>query len=273
MKRNHKMKKYARITASLVAVSLASCFYRPSPEELRLQAYLKTPIVENSHQSMAVISECDIAEMPSQNEKMYFTHGPFEEQIDEQAPFLKARRLRDLDYCAAIDNVHTPAEATAYIQQNMTHGGDMADGECYGNVDYWASFKIMHESRFKDAEGRIIDDCDGGALAAAALLQDNGYPPVFIMMNNEENESHVVFAYRTPEGYGSLGMRNSDINPPCSKSITDLVRTIGTRSKHYFTSYRLYDMSKIFPDFAENDKNNDLLPFPIMNPAAPFGGY
>ena len=61
----------------------------------------------------------------------------------------------------------TPDQTKRYLTEYPSPKSDEAN---YGKEDYIASFKIIHK--------KGSDDCDGSALAAAALLHDDGYPPL-----------------------------------------------------------------------------------------------
>lgn len=47
--------------------------------------------------------------------------------------------------------------------------------------------------------------CAEGALAAAAILEQHGYPPLLLDVESRDNLDHVVFLYRAKTGWGSVG--------------------------------------------------------------------
>jgi hypothetical protein len=46
--------------------------------------------------------------------------------------------------------------------------------------------------------------CLEGALAAAAILEQHGYPPLVLSFESEDLLDHVIFVYRTDSGWGSV---------------------------------------------------------------------
>ena len=56
---------------------------------------------------------------------------------------------------------------------------------------------------------RVIDDeqahCLEGALAAAAILENYGHPPLLLDIESRDLIDHVVYAYRMPSGWGAIG--------------------------------------------------------------------
>jgi len=176
----------------------------------------------------------------------------------------KINSLKLLPYTDAMESITTPEEAAAYITAFMEHGGETIDSRIYFEPDYCASFKVMHQ-RLMHCK-KIADDCDGGALAAAALLQDNGFPSHILILETFQSPysrmlkttSHAVFLYRTQTGFGSLGINPSDMQQPVHKNISSLVRQINTASKQNYQRFSVYDLSRKYADFASNNKNNDV---------------
>jgi hypothetical protein len=46
--------------------------------------------------------------------------------------------------------------------------------------------------------------CLEAALAAAAILEQHGYPPLVLSFESIDELDHVLFVYRTPRGWGSV---------------------------------------------------------------------
>lgn len=154
------------------------------------------------------------------------------------------------DYKQVIKELSSPLEASIYCTEYLAHGGIDSDLKIYGEKDYWASFRKIHEKK--------IDDCDGGALAAAALLSDDGFQP-YVLIIRGSNISHTVFLYIDQNGkYGSIGINKSDNNPPLMNSIEELAGKLG-RDIGYerINSYEVFDISCVHPDFIDNDENNN----------------
>lgn len=48
--------------------------------------------------------------------------------------------------------------------------------------------------------------CMEGALAAAFILEQHGYPPLLLDLSSSDNLDHVCFLYRGPRGWGTVSM-------------------------------------------------------------------
>jgi hypothetical protein len=47
--------------------------------------------------------------------------------------------------------------------------------------------------------------CLEAAFLAAAILERRGFPPLVMSLESEDDLDHVVFVFRTPRGWGSVG--------------------------------------------------------------------
>jgi hypothetical protein len=116
----------------------------------------------------------------------------------------------------------------------------------YGEEDYWASFKESFTNR--------LGDCDDGAIAAAALLYDNGFHPYFLRLCGRK-EDHLVFLYKNKEGrFGTVGINPQDCQE--SKDINDLINKFNRNypEQGIFT-YDILDGERIFPDAIDKEGN------------------
>lgn len=155
----------------------------------------------------------------------------------------KVKEVAKKDYKTAIKELKTPLEASIYCTKIIEYENDI---KVYGKKDYWASFKHIHKNK--------KDDCDGGALAAAAILSDDGFPPYIAVISNEgiPVQAHAIFVYKTTKGkYGSIGINGFDCRTGYD-SIEELVGDMG------FSYFQIYNISKYNPDYIDNDKNNDV---------------
>lgn len=130
------------------------------------------------------------------------------------------------------------------------------DKDNYGEENYWASFKTIYK------KGK--DDCDGAAVAAAALLSDDGYPAKIICMYGKEY-GHAIFLYEEKGKYGSIGINWCDNNSAVFDSVDELVRAIDklingedAKEDERFYYYYILDFSKYIENLIEDDGN--LLP-------------
>ena len=95
--------------------------------------------------------------------------------------------------------VKTPAQAQHYLSNHFSYDLKEASGfnMIFFNVGTKGeSFKHNHAKR----KGICIDY----AIAAAALLSDDGYPPLLLFLKRPKG-MHVCFLYRTEEGFGAFG--------------------------------------------------------------------
>jgi hypothetical protein len=99
-----------------------------------------------------------------------------------------------LSWQEAIVHVQAPVQAQHYLDTHLTQSNAMS-GYIPGLVSWGErseTFRINHTKRV----GRCLDY----ASAAAALLSDNGYPPLILEMQGNLGY-HAVYLYRTPDGF------------------------------------------------------------------------
>jgi hypothetical protein len=127
-------------------------------------------------------------------------------------------QIKQMNYAEVIKKVNTPELAKRYLTEYLS----LKEAELnYGKEDYIASFKQIHE--------KGCDDRDGGALAAATLLHDDGYPPLMLCMfkkwdSLEHHGRHPVFIYRANGKWGTLGINEWDCHFPQYSSLEEIVK-------------------------------------------------
>lgn len=165
--------------------------------------------------------------------------------------YLKAKELveslKDKSYKDVIAALKTPLEAVVYNVELLEYKSDV---EVFGKRDYHASFKRIHKNK--------KDDCDGAAIAAAAVLSDDGFPAyVAILETPGVDVAHEVFVYKTENGkFSSIGINDTD----CLfnyNSLGELRVEICKGLRHKHTKITIYDLGKRYPDFIDNDIDND----------------
>ncbi len=129
-------------------------------------------------------------------------------------------------------------QAENYLVNYLHYEHDITN---YGEENYIASFKVINDRR--------KDDCDGGAIAAAALLSDDGYAPLMLFMNpkNRKEPGHAIFIYRENGLIGCLGISKSDCIRPRFNNLEEVTRYFG------FNEYGLINLDKVSPDWKECD--------------------
>lgn len=142
-----------------------------------------------------------------------------------------------------IKSISTPEQVENYLLNSLSYEYDIIN---YGQDDYVASFKVINE--------RKKDDCDGGALAAAALLSDDGYKPLMLIMGRyykEENSwsGHAIFIYEKNGLMGCLGISKTDCLSPRFKSLEEI-------TMHFrFDEYKLVNLDDVAPDWKDCEYN------------------
>lgn len=163
--------------------------------------------------------------------------GGYNDRVD------KINSIKYNDYKEMIEEVKDVRDAEIYCSKVLKRSTNpYADWDIdkilYGKEDYWASFNESFYQR--------LGDCDDGAIAAASLLYDNGFPPYFLSLNGKDS-GHLVFLYKDKEGkFGTIGMNSFDCQKPKHKKISELVKEyedFDGEKLHYY----ILDASEIFP--------------------------
>jgi hypothetical protein len=167
--------------------------------------------------------------------------------------FKNIKKKSKLNYKETLKKINTIEEAMTYCSHILKYGGNHFDSIQYNTNDYWASFKQIHKLK--------IDDCEGGAFAAAALLKDNKFPPYILTLfrktKTNKTIGHATFIYKTNKNYyGSIGIVNEDNAYPKYKTIEALVNKITKHRKNKFLYYKIFDLNKQCPSFIDNNIDN-----------------
>jgi hypothetical protein len=151
--------------------------------------------------------------------------------------------IKRLKYSEVIKEVKTPEQAKRYLTEYLSVKADL---ENYGVEDYVASFKKINE--------KGVDDCDGGALAAAALLRDDEYPSLMLCMFRKEHSlehhgGHAVFIYQVNGKWGTLGIKEVDCEPPQYSSAEEIVRS------YRVEKFNVINIEEQYPNWIDIDIN------------------
>ena len=147
--------------------------------------------------------------------------------------------VMDFDYTQltseeVIKYIKTPKKVQHYLDHHL-ETGEFEKGE---------SFAENH----LDRKGLCIDY----ALAAAALLSDDGYKANILILSQRNTPSHALFLYKENDHFGVLG--NSSI-PARYGSINELVKAISEKNYWDFYKYAIVDLDATFPDKDWIDKS------------------
>ena len=155
---------------------------------------------------------------------------------------------RPIDYSKltwqeAIEYVQTPEQAQDYLD---THLSQVAEGA-------YESFRLNHTDR--------TGVCYDYAMAAAALLSDNGFPPILLELDGK-NGDHSVFLYRINDSFYALG--NTPVPEP-SRNIVDLIKRISSKYGMNFDDYFIINLDENYPDrkWIDGEKINSKLFSPL----------
>lgn len=153
--------------------------------------------------------------------------------------WVEKNNISKMSYVEVIERIKTPQEAKKYILGYLEYKDDISN---WGQVDYWASFSRIHKNG--------SDDCEGGAFAAAALLQDNGYPPLMLAFGEFGKKSgHAVYIYKENGKWGTLGIDITDCHDAKYDTVDDIVRSYGG------DYYNVYNLENTNVDWLNTDLN------------------
>ncbi len=185
-----------------------------------------------------------IEKMSGAKKEQIHIHVPKAKEIKKETYEQQVRRMyKEMNYLGAIQHVERPGQAQEYLDYHLHVGYDKEvyawkedrKGYVYKPDDFWAPFKLIHE------KGR--DDCDGFAVAAAALLSDNGYSGDILWLysaNPTIKNSHVVYIYknRTTEKYCAITRLETEkeIGRHGYDTINSLAEAL-LKAHHNFDSY------------------------------------
>lgn len=156
-----------------------------------------------------------------------------------------SQEIEQIDYSKltwqeAIIRVKTPRQAQHYLNTHF----EIDFKELMWSFNFLGINFFTKGETFKYNHTRRKGICIDYATAAAALLSDDSYQPLMLHMKCEnKRDMHVVFLYKTEEGFGALG---TTPEKPMYKTIDELVKSLGEE----------YDIFSIV-NLDENYKNRE----------------
>ena len=172
------------------------------------------------------------------------------DDIPQAEPVKIQENYKDMGYTEVIRRVQTPNGARDYILRYLRPRER-------DNGRHYYSFRQIHNG--------FPVDCTEGAVAAAALLSDNGYPPYIMHIKEKRTEksSHVLYIYKENGKFGSLGINFSDNNAPQFETLEGLARYIAGGLNMQYDGYKIADLRFFFPDYIWGEERSeiDILPF------------
>jgi hypothetical protein len=140
-----------------------------------------------------------------------------------EIPIKRSIDYSKLTWQEAIGYVQTPEQAQDYLDNYLQQFRE-------GRYD---SFKVNHTDR------KAL--CLGYAIAAAALLSDNGYPATILELDPAREMDHAVFLYKSEGKFFALG------NTPLTKgyrSISDLAKGFQEEHNFNFKTFIIFNLNE-----------------------------
>lgn len=145
-------------------------------------------------------------------------------------------RYENMSYQEMIAEISKPEEVAWYLQHSISKEEDPLQA---------SSFRVFHQRR--------KGDCSEAIVAAAALLEDDGYPPYVLIFrfpfDPHGPSHHGIFVYEQEGRWGSLGINTRDIRDP-NYSLDALARN---------SLYQEYAFVRLpieqFPDWISTSEN------------------
>ncbi len=138
-------------------------------------------------------------------------------------------KVPQMSYLEVLASVTSPELVKKYVTEYILYSSDKKK---YEKDDYWASFREIHASK--------ADDCDGGAIAAAALLNENKYHVYLLKVQEakEDGSAHMVCVYKSNKDlFGCLSINKSE----CVLQEKDLTTILSLFAKEY-DEYKILDV-------------------------------
>ena len=148
----------------------------------------------------------------------------------KKMPLTDTKIVENADYSkmtaeAVIEFVKTPAQAQHYLDTYFEY--DIKEASGFSMIFF--NVRTKGES-FKQNHAKRKGICIDYATAAAALLSDDGYPPLLLLLKRPKG-MHACFLYRTEEGFGCLGTWEIK---PLYKTVEELVISLDYPKYDYY---------------------------------------
>ena len=162
-----------------------------------------------------------------------------------------SRDYNALNWQEAIDYVQTPEQVQDYLENHFRYDDNESGLAVVGLFSIGGkgeTFKYNHTKK------RGI--CFDYSTVAAALLSDNGYPPLILILRDGPFEGHAVFLYRNDFGFRALGQTPmpsryeefSGINGlKYYNSVNHLARSLNEEYGVHFTQFYIVNLDENIP--------------------------
>ena len=157
---------------------------------------------------------------------------------------VRIRAYAQWDYKTAIKEIKTPKQTAKYLETYL---------KCI-DTQTWRSFKCIHLRRYAL--------CAEYAFAAAALLSDNGYPPLMLCVYFEEKpgekqKAHACFVYKNENRWGTLGQKGENSPGAIFANLEEACQYLQKNHDRKIVAYVLHNLEGYnFIDGDESDIYN-----------------
>ncbi len=220
-----KVRKFVTTAVAVAAVTLAGCTYYTHIPDAQIGNAPKKPTSSGWAKKYEGLEPDQMYELAFQE--------PFEEMTPDEM----------------VKHVKTPFEALIYCMWLETRN-DLDNAK----PDNWLnkSFPVTHQSAINC---NTINDCSEKAVAAATLLNDDGYPPLMLTMGPTRyfGEGHLVLLYREKNLFKIVdpNMMWNRKSKKGYKSVNELIKTLYP----HMHDYSVYDLSKLASDWKTTTEN------------------
>lgn len=139
------------------------------------------------------------------------------------------RPYSHLSYKEVIEQIKTPAETAHYLENQLN----------YLHINTCRSFKYIHE--------RGYGLCAEYAIAAAALLSDNNYPPLILQVFLEDYPtiSHACYIYQNKKAgkWGTLGIKGENSPDAIFNNMEEICAYLSMVYTEKIIAYAIHDLS------------------------------
>lgn len=151
-------------------------------------------------------------------------------------------KYKDMNLEQVVSAVSSPREAQDFINMNI----DYADEDL--GVQRYTALNGAEVQSFRKTFDRKRGVCRDGAVAVAAMLQDNGYSArvLDVMWTGGNYDGHSVFVYQDGDGrWGSAGINRSDYRSTDFARLEDLARDVAHQYGGVYKGFSLHDLSLV----------------------------
>lgn len=149
---------------------------------------------------------------------------------------------QDMNLEQVVSSVKSPKEAQDFIDMNLEYAYEDL------GVQRYTALNGAEVQSFRKTFDRKKGVCRDGAVAVAAMLQDDGFSArvLDVMWTGGKYDGHSVFVYQDGEGrWGSAGINASDFRHTDFSRLEDLARDVAHQFNGVYKGFYLHDLSLV----------------------------